>query len=113
MKRLSAAVVFGFLALALMSGCDEKTQRPVTTKTARGASATTYLLYIKIPEQIPPAERGKKYEDPLNELLSQHGLGEVSGGGTMLTKDKKIEYVGVDIDVTDPQKAIPLLIAKL
>ena len=111
MKLFTTALIFGFLAL--MCGCDQKTQQPVSPKEARGADAKTYFLYIKIPEQIMPEERGKKYEDPINELLSHHRLGEVSGGGTMLTKDKRIEFVGVDVDVTDPQKAIPLLIAKL
>ena len=109
MKLFTTALVFGFLAL--VCGCDHKTRQPV--KAAHGAAPKTYFLYIKIPEQIMPEERGKKYEDPINQLLSQHRLGEVSGGGTMLTKDKQIEYVGVDVDVTDPQKAIPLLVAKL
>lgn len=111
MKLLTTALVFGFLALTC--GCNQKTQQPVSPKEAHRAAVKTYFLYIKIPEQIMPQERGKKYEDPINELLSQHQLGEVSGGGTMLTKDKQIEYVGVDVDVTDPQKAIPLLVAKL
>ena len=99
----SFASVVAVALIALMCGCGK----------TKPSGAKTYLLYIKIPEQIMPLERGKKYEDPINELLSQHGLGEVSGGGSMLTKDKEIEYVGVDVDVTDPQKAIPLLVAKL
>ncbi len=107
MKFFTTALAFGLLAL--VCGCGQKTQQP----TVHSAAAKTYFLYIKIPEQIMPVERGKKYEEPINELLSQHGLGEVSGGGSMLTKDKQIEYVGVDVDVTDPQKAIPLLVAKL
>ena len=110
-KLFTTALAFGFLAL--LCACDQKAQQPLSTKAAQGATARTYFLYIRIPEQIMPVERGKKYEDPINELLSQHGLGEVSGGGTMLTKDKQIEYVGLDVDVTDPQKAIPLLVAKL
>ncbi len=111
MKLFTTALAVGLVAL--MCGCDQRTQQPVSTKEEHGAAAKTYFLYIKIPEQIMPEERGKKYEDPINELLSQHQLGEVSGGGTMFTEDKQIEYVGVDLDVTDPQKAIPLLVAKL
>ena len=87
-----------------MCGCNRHAQQ---------LAGKTYLLYIKIPEQIMPEDRAKKYEDPINDLLSKHQLGEVSGGGTMLTKDKQIEYVGVDVDVTDPEKAIPLLVSKL
>jgi hypothetical protein len=111
MKLFTPTLVLGLLAS--MCGCDQKKQQPVSTKAAHGAAATTYFLYIKIPEKIMPVDRGKKYEGPINDLLSQHHLGEVSGGGTMLTKDKQIEYVGLDVDVTDPEKAIPLLVAKL
>ncbi len=111
MKRFTKAFVFALIPL--MCGCDQKTQQSASRTQTRPAAAKTYFLYIKIPEQIMPEERAKKYEDPINELLSQHRLGEVSGGGTMLTKDKQIEYVGLDVDVTDPQKAIPLLVAKL
>jgi len=60
-----------------------------------------------------PLERARKYEDPLNEFLVSKGLGEVSGGGTMLTKEKKIEYIGIDVDVYDPDKATPLIVKKL
>ena len=111
MKLFTTAFVFGFLALT--GGCGQKAHQPAGTKETHGGAAKTYFLYIKIPEQVMPEERAKKYEDPINELLSRQRLGEVSGGGTMLTKDKQIEYVGVDVDVTDPQKAIPLLVAKL
>ena len=110
MKLLITTFVFVFLAL--ICGCGKKGQ-PVSTKDGNNAATRTYFLYIKIPEQIMPEQREKKYESPINELLSRHQLGEVSGGGTMLTKDKQIEYIGVDVDVTDPQTAIPLLIAKL
>ena len=111
MKHCNTTLVFGFLAL--ICGCNQNSQLHVATKEAKRAAVKTYFLYIKIPEQIGPEERSKKYEAPINELLSQHQLGEVSGGGTMLTKEKQIEYVGVDVDVTDPEKAIPLLVVKL
>jgi hypothetical protein len=60
-----------------------------------------------------PIERGAKYEDPLDELLRQHRLGEVTGGGTGLTKDHRIDYVGIDIDVVDVSRALPLIQRKL
>jgi hypothetical protein len=111
MKYSTTPLLVGFLAL--ICGCDQNSQQSAAPKEAHRDAAKTYFLYIAIPERIMPEERGKKYEDPINELLSQHRLGEVSGGGTMLTKEKQIEYVGVDVDVTDPEKAIPLLVAKL
>jgi hypothetical protein len=110
-KPFRRALIFGLLAL--ICGCNQKAQQSTAAKGEPHSASKTYFLYIKIPEKIMPVDRGKKYEDPINDLLSQHHLGEVSGGGTMLTKDKQIEYVGLDVDVTDPEKAIPLLVSKL
>ena len=76
-------------------------------------SDDTTLLYIKIPEAVFPIERARKYEDPIDALLKKHKLGSVSGGGSMLNKDGEIEYVGIDCDVTDVEKALPLLMQKL
>ena len=111
MKHFTRTLVLGFLAL--ICGCNQNAQQSTAAKRGPHNGTKTYFLYIKIPEQIMPMDRGTKYEDPINDLLTQHHLGEVSGGGTMLTKDKQIEYVGLDVDVTDTEKAIPLLITKL
>ena len=75
-------------------------------------------MFIKIPDSIMPLERGEKYEDPLDAFLKEKGLGEVTGGGTQLLKanaagERAIEWVGVDVDVYNPDNAIPLLIEKL
>jgi len=102
------------LLLLAIVGCDKgKPETGVSASAAEPTAAKTYLLYIKIPEKILPLERGKKYEDPINDMLTKAKLGEVSGGGTMLTKEQEIEYVGVDIDTPEPEKTIPLLISKL
>lgn len=73
----------------------------------------TEFLYIKIPENILPLDRYEKYEIPLDDLLRKAKLGEVTGGGTALSSIKGIEYIGIDIDVIDSKRAIPLLIKKL
>ena len=70
-------------------------------------------LYIEIPEAVMPMERGEKYEDPLEETLSEHSLGEVTGGGSMLSSDKAIEYVGIDVTVHDLKKSLPVIAAKM
>ncbi len=63
-------------------------------------------------------ERGKKYEDPLDAFLKAKGLGEVSGGGSQLSQpnaagQRSIEWVGIDVDVYDSDKALPFVIKKL
>lgn len=70
-------------------------------------------LYIRIPDPVSPLERGEKYEDPLDDMLAENDLGEVTGGGTMMNADNSIKYVGVDISVHDVEKSLPLIAAKL
>jgi len=60
-----------------------------------------------------PIDRGDKYEDPLDAALKQSHLGEVTGGGTSLTKEKTIEWVGVDIELADVERGIPFVKRKL
>jgi len=67
-----------------------------------------------IPEQIQPLERGAKYEDPLDTALKKEGVGGVSGGGTQLSAPdangkKHIEWVGVDVDLSDFERGMPIL----
>ena len=78
----------------------------------------TVLLFVRIPDPVMPLERVEKYEEPLNEFLVAKSLGEVTGGGSMLSElntagQRSIMWVGIDVDVYDPDKAIPFLIEKL
>ncbi len=79
---------------------------------------STVFVYVKIPEQIGPLDRAEKYEDPIAELLDAEGLGEVTGGGTMLTAPdesgaKQIHYCGIDVDLVDLERGLPVLRSKL
>jgi hypothetical protein len=73
----------------------------------------TTLLYVRIPAAIQPLERGEKFEEPLDVLLRERSLGQVSGGGSALKPGGGIEYVGIDVDVYDAKVALPLMIEKL
>lgn len=72
------------------------------------------FVYAMIPESIGPIERGEKYEDQIEPLLTAEGLGSISGGGCSLgdpQPDGKrfIEYCGIDIDTTDRDAARALI----
>lgn len=72
------------------------------------------FVYVKLPGNIMPIERGDLYEDPINDLLSKHSLGEVTGGGSQLGDNDAdgnptVEYAGVDLDVSDLAAALPIL----
>lgn len=72
------------------------------------------FVYVKIPEDIEPMDRGDKYEDPIDAKLKALGLGEVSGGGSQLGEKRPdgsqgIEFCGIDVDATDLDGALALL----
>ena len=77
------------------------------------AQSTSTFVFVKVTESIQPVSRGQKYEDPLDAALKQAKLGEVTGGGSSLTKDRKIEWVGVDVELNNLMRGIPFLRAKL
>jgi hypothetical protein len=77
------------------------------------AQPVSTFVFAKITDNVMPIERGSKYEDPLNAALQKAKLGEVTGGGSSLTKERKIEWVGVDIELTDLAKGIPFVKSKL
>jgi hypothetical protein len=72
------------------------------------------FVYLKIPGDIQPMDRGEWFEDRIEPALAQAGLGTVSGGGSSLSDSRAdgsrvIEYCGVDIDVTELEPALVLL----
>lgn len=80
--------------------------------TAQAQKESTFV-FVKIIESIMPIERSHKYEDPLDDALKMEKLGEVTGGGSSLSKENKIEWVGVDVDLIDLDRGLPFLKRKL
>jgi hypothetical protein len=97
-KSLGASLVF---AVAL------------TCHALAGAQPSTVFVFVRVMDPVLPLERGSKYEDPLDEALKRANLGEVTGGGTSLSKEKTIEWVGLDVELTDVMRGIPFLKRKL
>jgi hypothetical protein len=87
----------------------EKPGEPHPSTDENHISADLHFVYAKILEAIDPLDRGDKYEDPLQEMLDAEGLGEVTGGGTMQEKSGKVGFVGIDIELTDLSRGIPLV----
>jgi hypothetical protein len=97
-------ILVSLLAALALAGC-----RP-----SKSVSARAQFVFVRIPEQIQPIDRGAKYEDPLDALLKKEAVGEVSGGGTQLSAPdangkKTIEWVGLDVDLSDFEKGLPIL----
>ncbi len=79
---------------------------------------TQLFIYIRIPGDIQPIARGERFEDPLQAVLEETGLGEISGGGSQLAEPypdgrPRVEFCGIDADATDLDKARALLMRKL
>lgn len=70
-------------------------------------------LIARLYEQIEPLDRGSRYEDPLGAALGERGLGEVTGGGSQLTRSGEIEFADVELRVTSVDEAIPVIVASL
>jgi len=96
------------LAVLALSAC-------ATTRTdaTLATSTNTTFVFVKITDPIPPLERARKYEDPLDAALKAERLGEVTGGGSQLTKEGKIDWIGVDVDLVNLESGIPFLKRKL
>jgi len=76
------------------------------SKQPRAPQASTHFIYVKIPESLMPLDRGAKYEDPIDDVLKERDLGEVSGGGSQLGDQRPdgtrpIEFCGIDIDARE------------
>lgn len=65
--------------------------------------------YALLNARIMPLDRGDRYEEPLAEALAENGFGEVTGGGTMTSKEGEIDYCGIDIDLFDVAKGVPFV----
>jgi hypothetical protein len=111
--------LFTLLAIAAILALFFFSRRISAQTTAQdGADASTTFVFVKIPEPIMPIDRGEKYEDPLDSTLKKEALGEVTGGGSQLSEPDKdgsrhIEWVGIDVDLTDLTRGLPVLKAEL
>jgi len=65
-----------------------------------------HFFYIRIPDHVAPLDRGSRYEDPLQESLTEAGIGEVTGGGSQLGEGNTIAYCGLDVVVRDRDRGL-------
>jgi hypothetical protein len=68
-----------------------------------------HFYYVRVPGNIKPRERGKRFEDPLQAALESSTLGYVAGGGSQLGEGNTIEYCGIDVFVTRAGLGLRLL----
>ena len=70
-----------------------------------------HMLIVHIPESLGPMERGEKYESPLSDILRHAGVGDVTGGGSLVDfSEEGLELCACDLElmVSDIKRAIAL-----
>lgn len=80
--------------------------------------ANPLFVYIKLPVDLQPLERGELFEDPLQEALEREKAGAVTGGGSLLSDldengQRHIKFCGIDVDLYEPAKGLALLRSEL
>lgn len=54
-------------------------------------------LTLNLNARIMPFDRGDLFEDPINDMLQEAGIGEVDGGGTL--QEKTGEIINCDVEI--------------
>jgi hypothetical protein len=110
-ELLQALIVAGIIAIAY--GAFRFIRWRMRIKEEARMAGMTFI-FVKIPESIMPAERGEKYQGPLDESLRSKDLGQVLGAGTELGEPdaegkRFIQWVGLDIGLSDMERGLPFL----
>ncbi|HBT95593.1 MAG TPA: hypothetical protein DEB24_05685 [Coriobacteriia bacterium] len=83
-------------------------QDTVIAGDSDGIAERECVLHIKA--RLAPFDRGDLYEDPLEDKLSELGLGLIQGAGTAVTKDGEPESCDIEIELkNDNAGSIDLL----
>src|SRR5438128_12682997 len=72
------------------------------------AQAYPHIITARLKAHIEPMDRGEWYEDPLSEVLEKKQMGKVTGGGSALGDDFKIEHADLEISLANLDTALQL-----
>jgi len=102
-------VIMGLLTIiGGLLGCRPSPITPDSTSKKGGDGRLSVTAELN--HKIGPIDRGDRYEDPLDKALAEHGYGETDGGGTMLSKEKEIEFIDVHMFLSAPEASIPFVV---
>lgn len=71
------------------------------------------VVIARIYEAIPPIDRGDRYEDPLDGVLNERQIGSVTGGGSQLDENGGIEFAEIEIELTNLDDGISVIVETL
>ena len=67
------------------------------------------MIVLNLNARFQPMHRGD-LEDALDEILGQMELGEVCGGGTLMSPTKEIKSCDIELDIDDDDKTVETLL---
>ncbi len=70
-------------------------------KKEKKEEVESQFIVVTVNARIQPMHRGEIYEDPLDKILSENSIGEVSGGGTLQYQTGEIEYCDIEVQVNN------------
>lgn len=69
--------------------------------TPAPADSFPHVITASINMKLMPIDRGERFEDPLEEVLTQVRLGHVTGGGTQMLPSHEVEHCDLEIELTN------------
>lgn len=73
---------------------------------APALAAVGAMVIARLNARAQPLDRGEVFEDPLSDILQAAGIGEVTGGGTLLGEEGEIEFCDLEIMVPEATDAV-------
>jgi hypothetical protein len=91
-----------FVSFGIFKFVQHRNKRRMINSRVRG-----HFVFAKIIDGVSPMERGAKYEMPLHQALHAKGFGSVTGGGSQMSRDgNSIEWIGIDIELSNLEEAL-------
>lgn len=67
--------------------------------------AEEVFVLARLNARVQPIDRGEIYGRPLDAMLREQGLGEVTGGGTQLDENGEVEFCDLEISLKGTSEA--------
>ncbi len=85
-----------------------------TTRKEDVSENKPLFVYVKIPANLGPVDRGEMFEDPLQRALESGAIGTITGGGSQLGEmdeagHREIEFCDIDLELYDAVKGLEVL----
>ena len=65
-----------------------------------------HTVVAQLNAKLRPLDRGENFEDPLNDLLEEHNLGCVTGGGTLQDEHGEVVHSDIEIELNEPTEDV-------